>query len=197
MREILQPVLLISWIILHVDATMTKIDVSMDGALGKTDPERDLSDPFERLEHFREYTREEKIRRKDRMKERRMRAQEVFEKLPQPSPGQLERLTDEEVSNLRKRERDLNWFNSNVDVDPYSASILADPSQEYDKWAQAYRMLGGFIDCDHKKTGKNHHSQDNKNQNNDNKACSRWMMWAAVSRRITFLEHECRSEQLS
>lgn len=181
MREIIQPVLLISWIILHVDATMTKIDVSIDGTPEKTNVQRDLSDPFERLEHFREFKEAEKTRRKDRMKERRLRAQEVFKKLPQPKPSQLERLTDEEVSNLRKRERDLNWFSNNVETDPYSASILADPSQEYDKWAQAYRMLGGFIDCDHKKSNDRHHSQDN-NRQNDDKACSRWMMWAAVSR---------------
>lgn len=178
MRDILQSALLISWLILYVDATVTNMDISMDGALGGTEKERDLSDPFERLEHFREYTTEEKTRRKDRMKQRRMKAQEVFQRLPQPSPGQLERLTEEEVSNLRKKERDLNWFSTNVDTDPYSASILADPSQEYDKWAQAYRMLGGFIDCDHKKDG-DHHSQDNNK--NDGKACSRWMMWAAVS----------------
>lgn len=181
MKDILQPALLtISLLILHVDATMTNMDISMDGVLGKTERERDFSDPFERLEHFREYTKEEKSRRKDRMKERRMKAQKAFQKLPQPSPGQLERLTEEELSNLRKKnDRDLNWFGSNVDTDPYSASILADPSQEYDKWAQAYRMLGGFIDCDHKKDGGGHHSNDNNK--NDDKACSRWMMWAAVS----------------
>jgi hypothetical protein len=154
------------------------MDISIDGEM--TERERDFSDPFERLEHFRDYTREETPRRKNRMKERRLRAEEAFRRLPQPSPDKLERLTEEEVSNLRKKNRDLSWFSSNADADPYATSVLADPSQEYDKWAQAYRMLGGFIDCDHKKTGNNHHSQDN-NKNNDDKSCSRWMMWAAVS----------------
>ena len=35
-------------------------------------------------------------------------------------------------------------------------------------------MLGGFIDCDNDKDG-------NSGDNNGNSACSRWMMWAAVS----------------
>jgi hypothetical protein len=57
------------------------------------------------------------------------------------------------------------------------AEFLEDPSQEYDKWQQAYRMLGGYIDCDHSQ-GEGSGSGDNNN--GDDTACSRWMIWAAV-----------------
>lgn len=60
----------------------------------------------------------------------------------------------------------------------HSANYLADPSGDYDKWAQAYRMLGGFIDCDHDKEAS--HSND-RNNNNGQSGCARWMLWAAVS----------------
>jgi len=62
-------------------------------------------------------------------------------------------------------ERDLGSSNES----PYANSALMDISQSYDWFAQGYRMLGGFVDCDHPKDG-----------NDDNGAgCSRWMMWAA------------------
>ncbi len=49
-----------------------------------------------------------------------------------------------------------------------------------EKWAQGYRMLGGYIDCDNGKDGGGSH--DNKNNGGgNNMKCSRWMMWAAVS----------------
>ena len=59
----------------------------------------------------------------------------------------------------------------------------ADPGNDYDMWQQAYRMLGGFIDCDHRKSEG---SGDNGgggsgDGDGDNQACSRWMMWASVS----------------
>ena len=56
-------------------------------------------------------------------------------------------------------------------------SIL--PGRTADKWQQAYRFLGGFIDCDHGWSDGSHDSGDQ--QGRDNGACSRWMMWASVS----------------
>jgi len=51
----------------------------------------------------------------------------------------------------------------------YSSSVLMDISEDYDWFAQGYRMLGGIVDCDHPKDG-----------NDGNGAgCSRWMMWAS------------------
>ena len=86
--------------------------------------------------------------------------------------------------------RTLSWFSGGgADTGAYSSGVLADPSQDYDMWAQAYRMLGGFIDCDHDKSeGSGDRNNGNGNGRNGNGACSRWMMWAAVS--MTY--HYCR-----
>ena len=47
-----------------------------------------------------------------------------------------------------------------------------------DKWQQAYRFLGGVIDCSNSWGGG---SQDSGGGGGGDGACSRWMMWAAVS----------------
>lgn len=49
-----------------------------------------------------------------------------------------------------------------------------------DKWQQAYRFLGAYIDCSNSKEGGGH-SHDNNNNEQDSGHCSRWMIWAAVS----------------
>jgi len=121
---------------------------------------------------------DERIARKKRMRERRERARDLLNTLPPPQ--RAEKMSTDDV------ERHLSWFGgggSSASTTPYSAQALVDPSAEYDKWAQAYRMLGGYIDCDHPKEDDHHSgSGDNNNNNggNDN-ACSRWMIWAAVS----------------
>ncbi len=61
-----------------------------------------------------------------------------------------------------------------------SVISYADPGDDYDMWQQAYRMLGGFIDCDNLKS-QGSGSGDNDG-GDDGEACSRWMMWASVSR---------------
>ena len=57
----------------------------------------------------------------------------------------------------------------------YSNPSNFDNSQEIDKWAQAYRLLGSFIDCDHG-NGEGGGSHDNNDGEGD---CTRWTMWAA------------------
>lgn len=85
--------------------------------------------------------------------------------------------------------RRAGWGGENY-YEPYSDSLLADPGEYYDKWAQGYRMLGGFIDCDHKKnqddrrrrrmeTNQNERDLSGSNDRGDDYGCSRWMMWAA------------------
>ena len=78
------------------------------------------------------------------------------------------------------------WGNGASSYDPYGSSAgLASETQYYDKWQQAYRFLGGFIDCDHSwgegSHDRNNENHDNYQQNGEGQACSRWMMWAAVS----------------
>lgn len=129
--------------------------------------------------HYPFFRDEEEQERKIRMQERRRRAREFLERNPSPPPSdrrQLVKMTDEQV-------RKLGWFGGgSTSTDLYSSGFLADPSQTYDKWAQAYRMLGVMIDCDHAKDEGSH--DNNKNNNNDqggsSQTCSRWMLWAAV-----------------
>jgi len=88
----------------------------------------------------------------------------------------VHRLTQEEMQSVQRK---TSWF-GNSGAYAYNAALtyVADPTQDYDKWAQAYRMLGAFIDCDH---DKSEGSQDGGgNGGGGNGACSRWMMWAAV-----------------
>lgn len=146
-----------------------------------------MSDPFVHLEMYRTLRAQVEKERRHRLKDRRLKntasaAQRVWQKLPKSPEGKIERVTEEEWKKIdaTQKQRGLFWFgdsSSSSRVNGISASALVDPSVFYDKWAQGYRMLGGFIDCDHDKS-KN--SRDNNNGDNENGACSRWMMWASV-----------------
>jgi len=137
---------------------------------------------------------EERKARSERTKERRRKANEkIFN--TKPDLSKAEKMSMDELERARadalKSDPDLKrpqnqwlrragWFwggGSNVadeDGRAYDLSdVFADPSQEYDWWAQGYRMLGGYISCDDLKEGS-HDSGDN-----DGEACSRWMVWAA------------------
>lgn len=60
---------------------------------------------------------------------------------------------------------------------PYQSSFMADDTEYYDEWAQAYRLLGAFVDCGHDKDGD---SGDGGGGYYGNEGkCSRWSMWAA------------------
>lgn len=153
-------------------------------------------DPYLQLERIRELKESERIARRERNQQRRAKVKEIMQKLPQPRAEQLERISPEEWERMNnnndentRQRRGLNWFSGGTGGNSmaYSSSVLVDPSQYYDKWAQAYRMLGGYIDCDHDKDEGSHDRNDNNNNNNNNNnqgngACSRWMIWAAVRR---------------
>lgn len=119
---------------------------------------------------------DERRARKKRMRERRERARDLLSKLPPPENA--EAMSKEDV------DRHLSWLGSSTSssIESYSSQVLADPAEDYDKWAQAYRMVGGYIDCDHDKDDDHHSGSQDQNKNNDdgNTACSRWMIWAAV-----------------
>ena len=142
-----------------------------------------INDPFMKLEAMREFRAQ--IQREHERKDRRKSAKEVYSKLPKAPQGNIERVTPEEweIIDTQQKKRGLSWFGDGSSGNAYSNSLLADPGAYYDKWAQAYRMLGGFIDCDHAKSDNSHDNGNNNNGNNNNGnngACSRWMMWAAV-----------------
>lgn len=67
--------------------------------------------------------------------------------------------------------------------DPYEpAGGLAEETNYYDKWSQAYRFLGGYIDCTNSWGDGSHDNGDgNNNDEGGEGACSRWMMWAAYT----------------
>ena len=67
----------------------------------------------------------------------------------------------------------------------YVPKTVADPSEYYDSWAQAYRMLGVFISCDEDENDRRENKNfRNLNENDDEGDCNRWVMWASVSTAI-------------
>jgi len=120
----------------------------------------------------------ERLDRRERNRQRRANVAEAMKKT-RPDASNLEKLSVEEVNNLSEKHpqefRKL-WGGSGGS----DASLIsyADPGDDYDMWQQAYRMLGGFIDCDHQKSeGSGDGSGDGGGDNGE--ACSRWMMWAS------------------
>ena len=123
----------------------------------------------------------ERLARRERQRQRRANLAEAMKKT-RPDASKIEKLSPEEVNKISenhpKEFRKL-WGgsrSSNSDLIAY-----ADPGDDYDMWQQAYRMLGGFIDCDNSKSDG---SGDGGGEGGgeDGEACSRWMMWASVSR---------------
>jgi len=122
----------------------------------------------------------ERIARRQRMRERNERVKEAIKYM---RPDTVERLSEEEVERLEGEHpslRQLSWS-----LGGNKAVQFADPGEDYDMWSQAYRMLGGFIDCDH----KIHQGGSHDNNNNaDDKSCSRWMLWASVRSSVAAME---------
>mmetsp|Transcript_33226 Transcript_33226/g.38699 ORF Transcript_33226/g.38699 Transcript_33226/m.38699 type:complete len:595 (-) Transcript_33226:278-2062(-) len=115
--------------------------------------------------------------RAERIKERRANAKQILME-HQPEPGELQRMTPEDIKvvygNAMKSDPLLEDENNKWMRNLGDNYELADVGAEYDSWAQGYRMLGGFIDCDNHKDGGGSGSGDGGDG-----ACSRWMMWAA------------------
>jgi TolA-binding protein len=128
------------------------------------------------------------LQRKQRIQERRARARAWLQSRPISAPQHVEPMSERQLQQLQthssqQQQRNLSWFNGGTSL-THSAYYLADPTEDYDKWAQAYRMLGGYIDCDHDKDGGGGSHDNNNNRNNGNEqSCSRWMLWAAVRKR--------------
>ncbi|KAG7365463.1 hypothetical protein IV203_038667 [Nitzschia inconspicua] len=123
----------------------------------------------------------ERMARRERNRERRAKINEAMKKV-QPTSGGVERISKEEFETMQRQHPEFRklWGSGST-----SHMIeYADPGDDYDMWQQAYRMLGGFIDCDHQKSqGSGDHNNNNNNNNNEggqnSGACSRWMMWAS------------------
>jgi hypothetical protein len=137
--------------------------------------------------HRKLTAREEDVmqRKTDRMRRNRDQHERVKAQMKKtsPNPSTLTRMSTEELDAAKKKfDKDpddvLNqwvrraWGSSKLSYSPYSLN-MASPGTEYDMWQQAYRMLGGYIDCDHAKDGSGDNGGDG--------SCSRWMIWASVS----------------
>jgi hypothetical protein len=127
-------------------------------------------DPFAPSAAEREAERQARRRR---MKERNERVKETFKNI---QPKTVEKVPEEDLEQIdEKTRRQLGWGNRNGG----ELSYFVDPGEDYDMWSQAYRMIGGYIDCDNSKEEGG--SGDNGGGDGDAQACSRWMMWASVS----------------
>jgi len=84
---------------------------------------------------------------------------------------------------LNQKSRRTAWWNSGADeeVAQDKVEFMADSGAEYDMWQQAYRFLGMYIDCDHKKDGGDRRKlgeDEGEGEGGDDNGCSRWAMWA-------------------
>lgn len=123
-----------------------------------------------------EQREEERQARRERQRARNARVKEAV-KYMQPDQATTQKVSKEELEAMGEDHPALRrlWGGGSDKSVKY-----ADPGEDYDMWQQAFRMLGGFIDCDHSKEDGGSH--DNNNGGGDEGgACSRWMMWASVS----------------
>lgn len=153
---------------------------SVPGASSQVNATRLKRDPHAPTPEQREA---ERAARRQRMRERNERVKEAM-KFIRPDPGAVEKFPEEDLEELVQDHpslRKLGWggFSGSGNTINY-----ADPGDDYDMWQQAYRMLGGFIDCDHQKSESDSHDSGDNDDNDDggdsDQACSRWMLWAAV-----------------
>eukprot|EP00980_Cylindrotheca_fusiformis_P013595 scaffold3489_cov51-Cylindrotheca_fusiformis.AAC.1 len=80
---------------------------------------------------------------------RRRRMKEIFKNV---QPDYLEKVPEEDLDSLvdnSTRRQLMGWGSSSSSGS--KLSYFVDPGEDYDMWSQAYRMLGGYIDCDNKK----------------------------------------------
>jgi hypothetical protein len=101
-------------------------------------------------------------------------------------PEHVQRVSKKEIEAMGEDHpllRGLSWGSHSSSN---NAIQYADPGNDWAMWQQAYRMLGGFIDCDHNADGDDGSGDDG---DDDQEGCSRWMMWAAV--RTLYLERVC------
>ena len=137
-----------------------------------------VRDPFAPTPEEREA---ERMARRERNKERHAKIQEAMRKVSPTSQG-VERVSASEFEAMQKDHPEFRKLWGGGGGNKNHMIEYADPGDDYDMWQQAYRMLGGFIDCDHQKSeGSGDHNEDGDGGNAENNgACSRWMIWAAV-----------------
>ena len=94
--------------------------------------------------------------------------------------------------------RKLSFSSKGFESNPFAEIFVDGTETHYDEYAQAWRALGFYIDCDaqnydyyyydnrdkYKEDNENGNNGNNNNNGNDpenNIGCQRFMLWAAVS----------------
>lgn len=167
-------------------STTTTVIIEQQGAFGANDSNKPKQfipvrqDPMAPTPEEREA---ERMARRERNKERRAKINEAMNKV-RPSSEGVERVSKEEFESMQQDHPEFRKLWGGGSSSKNHMIQYADPGDDYDMWQQAYRMLGGFIDCDHQKSegSGDHNDEDGGGGNGENNgACSRWMMWASVS----------------
>jgi len=85
------------------------------------------------------------------------------------------KLSPEEEQKVRKM---WNYNSGDTSITP---NFLADSGAYYDKWQQAYRVLGVYIDCDHPQSQNTWEYDNNPYYTEDvnNAQCARYYVWCA------------------
>ena len=131
----------------------------------------------------------ERLARRERNRQRRAKVADAMKKT-RPDASKIEKLSPEEVNEIsEKHPQEFRKLWGGSGGGDSNMIAYADPGDDYDMWQQAYRMLGGFIDCDHQKSEGSGDNGDNGGSGDGDQACSRWMMWASVSENARF-NHE-------
>jgi hypothetical protein len=143
---------------------------------------------------------QEQQNKRTRIKARRELAKEkmrqMIENPHEFSTKNAEKMSEEEIQSLRddlqQQDPELlqrpegRWLWNLAGSGSSKKSNIADPSAYWDKWAQAFRMLGVYLECANSKSQWMYYggggNGGNKNNNNGNDyGCKRWVLWAAVS----------------
>ena len=83
--------------------------------------------------------------------------------------------------------RKLTQKTSTFQANPYASIFVDGTETHYDEYAQAWRALGFYIDCDSCVYGNNNQDHNNDNHvacvgdKNYEAGCQRFLLWAAVS----------------
>lgn len=93
-------------------------------------------------------------------------------------PGQE---MDPRIEHVRKL-----WSGNQDNFDPYHEAVIDGGETVYDEYSQAWRALGFYIDCDANEADYYEEGGDRrrslKEEDQQQGACLRYMLWAAVSR---------------
>jgi len=126
-----------------------------------------------------------RIQKDKRMQERRENAKEkIREMIDNPneySTDRAERMTKDDLDSLRTsvetddpllKMPENRWLWNTKKKEPF-----ADSSIYWDMWAQAYRMLGVYVECENPNAKSSYYYSNN--DDNEDGGCKRWVIWAA------------------